>query len=439
MKDSTSDLAIEWSLEGAYLSAQLVQKPNQFAIEVAETKLRVLDQYERPVRVKELRSDLEKARSDELAKQASLSLSQAILTKMQRDGTAHPALTKRQEQMLSLLKIAIPIEEKWRNQLEQAEKGGGVGEAQRNEIVNVARHLREIVDLAAAGEEAAAWNEFRAKIKRTAPRDAGNASSMPPRTGESAPFVSKQDSAAIARPGGFVADSRNSLRNLRSEIMRLGKQIPDGAGARPGLRDQLTNQTIAERSTAANYENAKLSREVAEIALEEYKLGVYVQDEQTARDEVALAKRNIQRATDMVAETKERLAAIRKTSRGSAQDLYYEYVFEDKVVDAQEREPKARLALEAAQAKLETLLDHTGPKTLRNLQYEVETARLDELAKQTAWEAEKLRTKSLREAVDKPEQPIPEERSLAALDRAVQIAEQAREQAESDQERRGGR
>ena len=43
------------------------------------------------------------------------------------------------------------------------------------------------------------------------------------------------------------------------------------------LKDQLINQKITVKSAEANYENAKLAREVAEIAVMEYSEGIYKQ------------------------------------------------------------------------------------------------------------------------------------------------------------------
>jgi len=56
------------------------------------------------------------------------------------------------------------------------------------------------------------------------------------------------------------------------------------------LSDSLTNQQITTKSAAANYENAKLTREVAEIAVVEYVEGIYVQDLQTVEGEIKLAE-----------------------------------------------------------------------------------------------------------------------------------------------------
>src|SRR5271165_6305869 len=54
------------------------------------------------------------------------------------------------------------------------------------------------------------------------------------------------------------------------------------------LKDQLTNQQIATQSAEASYQNAKLTREVAEIAVREYEEGLYKQDLATSLGEISL-------------------------------------------------------------------------------------------------------------------------------------------------------
>ena len=61
--------------------------------------------------------------------------------------------------------------------------------------------------------------------------------------------------------------------------------VPDGSTVKKGqvictldssmLWDQLVNQQIATKSADANHENAKLTREIAEIAVVEYVEGIF--------------------------------------------------------------------------------------------------------------------------------------------------------------------
>src|SRR5207253_2774123 len=51
------------------------------------------------------------------------------------------------------------------------------------------------------------------------------------------------------------------------------------------LKDQLINQRITTKSAEANFQNARLTREVAQIAVTEYIEGIFVQDEATDKGE----------------------------------------------------------------------------------------------------------------------------------------------------------
>jgi len=114
---------------------------------------------------------------------------------------------------------------------------------------------------------------------------------------------------------------------------------------------QRIRLTIALQSAAADYENAKLAREVAEIAVVEYKEGIFKQDRDVLKSELALAESDLKRARD-----------------SSASD------------------EKAKLRVERAKQRLTTLEEYTKSKMVKELQSEVEKARSDELAKKATLE-----------------------------------------------------
>ena len=66
------------------------------------------------------------------------------------------------------------------------------------------------------------------------------------------------------------------------------------------IKDRLANQKITTRAAEAAYQNAKLTREVAEIAVTEYTEGIYKQDMQTVLGELKLAASDLSRAIDRV-------------------------------------------------------------------------------------------------------------------------------------------
>jgi HlyD family secretion protein len=161
--------------------------------------------------------------------------------------------------------------------------------------------------------------------------------------------------------------------------------VPEGTKVKKGdllceldsaaLRDQLVNQRITTKSAEANYLNAKLTREVAEIAVKEYKEGVYVQDLQTVEGEIKLAESDQVRADDRLDWAK------RMYKKG--------YVSKATLVSEELNSEKAKYTLEQAQSKKKVLKEYTYEKTIKELDSDVKKANSDELAKQATWELEK--------------------------------------------------
>src|SRR5262249_10354106 len=86
------------------------------------------------------------------------------------------------------------------------------------------------------------------------------------------------------------------------------KIVPEGQKVKKGellceldsasLRDQQVNQKITTKSAEANFLNAKLTREVAEISVTEYKEGIFVQDLATYEGDIKLAESELTRSED---------------------------------------------------------------------------------------------------------------------------------------------
>jgi HlyD family secretion protein len=151
------------------------------------------------------------------------------------------------------------------------------------------------------------------------------------------------------------------------------------------LKDQLVNQKITTKSAEANHENAKLTREVAEIAVVEYTEGIFKQDLATVEGEIKLAESDLSRSEDRLD------WARRMYEKG--------YVSMATKVSEELTLKKARFALEQAQSKKKVLVDYTKGKTIKELQSEVEKARSDELAKKATWELENSKEKKLEKQI----------------------------------------
>ncbi len=151
------------------------------------------------------------------------------------------------------------------------------------------------------------------------------------------------------------------------------------------LKDQHINQKITTKSAEANFMNAKLTREVAQIAVREYKEGIFVQDEATAEGEIKLAESDLARAEDRVD------WAQRMFEKG--------YVSVAQKVSEDLALQKARFSKEQAQSKLNVLRQYTKGKTIKELESDVEKAMSDELAKQATWALEKTKEEKLERQI----------------------------------------
>jgi HlyD family secretion protein len=151
------------------------------------------------------------------------------------------------------------------------------------------------------------------------------------------------------------------------------------------LRDQLTNQKISTQGAEASFQNAKLTREVAEIAVKEYEEGIFLQDEATCKGEIKLAESDLARADDRVS------WATRMFEKG--------YVSKAQKISEELNFQKAKFALEQAQSKLNVLENYTKGKTIKELRSEVEKARSDELAKEQTWSLEKTKEAKLEKQI----------------------------------------
>jgi RND family efflux transporter MFP subunit len=153
------------------------------------------------------------------------------------------------------------------------------------------------------------------------------------------------------------------------------------------LRDNLTNQEIATKRAEADYEQAKKTREVAEIAVKEYVQGIFPQDEQSAEGQIKLAESELVKAKDKLdwSTKMEKIGYVTKTQ-----------LFADKLA----RE-KAEFTLKESKTKLDVLRNFTKEKQVKDLQAAVEKAKSDELAKQQTYDLEKTKERKLNTQISK--------------------------------------
>ncbi len=134
------------------------------------------------------------------------------------------------------------------------------------------------------------------------------------------------------------------------------------------LKDNLKNQKITTAQAEASFQQAQLTRQVAEVAVKEYVEGTYKQNLETIQGNIAMAKAELKRAEDRYEWT---CKMVEKKYASPAQQTSDKFNLD-----------KAKFTLEQSETSLDVLLKYTKDKTIKELSAEVEKARSDELAKQ---------------------------------------------------------
>ena len=165
-----------------------------------------------------------------------------------------------------------------------------------------------------------------------------------------------------------------------------------------GIKDRLTNQKLTTRAAEAAYQMARLTREVAETAVTEYKDGIFKSDMQTVFGELKLAASDLTRAIDRVE------WAGRMHAKG--------YVAKRQLTSEDLALRKAFFALEQAMNKRTVLETYTLDKTVKELASNVEKSRADELARKATWDLEIMKTKHLERDITRCKMNAPADGEL---------------------------
>ncbi len=213
------------------------------------------------------------------------------------------------------------------------------------------------------------------------------------------PYVVKKQKLVItvSERGNLESAQNTDVTNEVEGQTTILTILPEGTKVKKGqmvceldsaaLRDNLVNQEIATKRAEADFENAKKTREVAEIAVQEYKEGTYKQEVQTINGEITLAKSELERAKDRL--------------KWSKMMFDNKYVSESQVIADNLADIKAEISLGQAERKMVVLTNYTYKKQLTELEANVEKAKSDELAKQQAYELEAAKLEKLRKQIDK--------------------------------------
>jgi HlyD family secretion protein len=173
--------------------------------------------------------------------------------------------------------------------------------------------------------------------------------------------------------------------------------LPEGTAVKKGdvvcqlnafdLEADVVGCAIASKEAEAGHANAKLNREIAEIAVTQYLEGIYLQEETTALAEVELAKRDVKNSEVRLAEATQLFEAG--------------HWAKDRVISAQLGLQRAEISLEMAETKLKVLREYTKDKTVKELKSEVETARGVEWSHLAKQELETAKLQRLKRDIER--------------------------------------
>ena len=173
--------------------------------------------------------------------------------------------------------------------------------------------------------------------------------------------------------------------------MVVASAKPDGTKVEAGevvcefdpadLRDRLASQEIVVHGAQAEALATRIAREVAVLALREFKEGTYKQQLATVEGEIKLAESKLSRAEDTVD------WAQRMSKKGYASVA--ERISEELTLK------HAHFALEEAQLQRVILVEYSRDKTIKTLTGAIESARARELAAQAVLEREQTAQKKL--------------------------------------------
>ncbi len=125
----------------------------------------MLNDFTVPKRTKELKSEIERARSGELAKQATLELEQGKLSHL-KQATKKKDIPAREQKLLASLEHAFSIDATIRAKLEQVAKNGKIDAAVQKEIQDLANQLESGLDRAESGRAQARFDDLKKQIRR---------------------------------------------------------------------------------------------------------------------------------------------------------------------------------------------------------------------------------------------------------------------------------
>jgi HlyD family secretion protein len=179
------------------------------------------------------------------------------------------------------------------------------------------------------------------------------------------------------------------VKDLTTVIML----IPDGSRVKKGdivgeldsasLKDQLVNQKIMSKNAEATYENSKLVREVAELAVVEYEEAIYQNELMEVTGDIKIAE--------------EELAVAEESLKHAVANRKVTSLVEVNIPKLAVH--RAQFNLEKAQSRRKLLVNYTKTRKLKALKSDVEKTRAEELVQRANWALSDSKAKSLERQI----------------------------------------
>lgn len=244
-------------------------------------------------------------------------------------------------------------------------------------------------------------------------------------------------SASVAdeapKPGQTRVGLKVRLRAQRERFLRLSAPLAALMKDLEEAEDASASQGIRTEGAKAAHANAKLSREVAEIALLEYTERTFPQELATVEGEQKLAEAELQRVDIEEAELRlQRTTSVRRAFQGARPEpalmLLGDFLLGDAVTRAQAslmaeriRLKQTALAREQADMKHKVLNEFMKPRRIRELKSDIEHRRQDELAREQTYDLEKKREQKIKNELSLRRRLPEEKRLLSILAEVVEL------------------
>lgn len=227
----------------------------------------------------------------------------------------------------------------------------------------------------------------------------------------------------------FKRSMELQLDDGRARIRKIAEPLLERVKKMNGTSDDLNIpvQSIKIQQADAVYQNAKITREVAEIAVKEYAEGIYLQDRATAQGELELAESDLKRSDAEIARTSDLLERVKRAATGTVLDFIHIEQVEAMAKMAILSKEKAKFTAEQVRSKLKLLDEYEKPKRLAELRSAVERARSDELSEQQTLELEKAKLVVMKKRAEGYKVPEKYKLILSLLADAVQLEGQVRD------------